>query len=92
MIAPILASSYAMVDRAAPAGTVTEAFAWLATATAIGTAAGAATAGALADLAGPATGFVLAGAAGLAAAVTALHRLPHRRLAGTAASACTPGY
>ncbi len=76
MIAPILASSYAMVDRAAPAGTVTEAFAWLATATAIGTAAGAAVAGALADLAGSASGFVLAGAAGLAAAVVAVTRIP----------------
>jgi hypothetical protein len=76
MIAPILASSYAMVDRAAPAGTVTEAFTWLATATAIGTAAGAAGAGALAEHAGPASGFVLAGGAGLAAAVTALTRIP----------------
>ncbi|MGK5683252.1 MFS transporter [Actinoplanes sp. URMC 104] len=67
-IAPILASAYGMVDRAAPAGTATEAFAWLATATATGTALGAAAAGALAELTGPASGFALAGAAGLAAA------------------------
>ncbi|MBG0563715.1 MFS transporter [Actinoplanes aureus] len=75
MIAPVLASSYAMVDSAAPAGTATEAFAWLATATAIGTAGGAAAGGALADLAGPASGFVLAGAAGLVAAVVAVTRI-----------------
>jgi hypothetical protein len=63
MIAPILASCYAMVVDAAPAGTVTEAFTWLATATAIGTAIGAAAGGVLAGTAGPASGFVLAGAA-----------------------------
>ena len=76
MIAPILASSYAMVDAATPAGTVTEAFAWLATATAIGTSAGAAAGGALVDAAGPAAAFVLAGVAGLAAAGVAAVRLP----------------
>lgn len=79
MIAPILASAYAMVDRAAPASTVTEAFAWLATATAIGTAGGAAAGGALADLAEPGSGFVLAGAAALAAALVALTRIPSAR-------------
>jgi MFS family permease len=68
MIAPILASAYAMVDEAAPAGTVTEAFAWLATATAIGSSIGAAAGGALVDAAGPAAAFVLAGVAGIAAA------------------------
>ena len=39
-----------------PAGTTTEAFAWLATAVAIGTSAGAAAAGAVADSAGPVAG------------------------------------
>ena len=72
MIAPILASCYAMVDDAAPAGTVTEAFAWLATATAVGTSIGAAGGGVLADTVGPASGFVLAGAAALAASAVAL--------------------
>jgi MFS family permease len=72
LIAPILASAYAMAEQAAPAGTTTEAFAWLATASAIGTSAGAAAAGALADTAGPAAAFLLAGLAGLAAAVIAL--------------------
>ncbi len=76
MIAPVLASAYAMVDRAAPAGTVTEAFAWLATSTAVGTAVGAASAGALVDRTGPASGFVLAGGAALIAASVSLLCVP----------------
>ncbi len=73
MIAPTCATAYAMVDAAAPAGTTTEAFAWLATAVAIGTSAGAALAGAVADASGPAPTFVLAGtAAAIGAAVTVL--------------------
>ena len=73
MIAPTCATAYAMVDAAAPAGTTTEAFAWLATAVAIGTSAGAALAGAVADASGPAPTFVLAGtAAAIGAAVTLL--------------------
>lgn len=72
MIAPTCATAYAMVDAVAPAGTVTEAFAWMATAVAIGTSIGAAAGGAVADSAGPASAFVLAGAAGaVVAAVTA---------------------
>jgi hypothetical protein len=74
MIAPVLASSYAMVDDAAPAGTVTEAFAWLATAVAIGAAAGAAIAGAVAESAGPEAALALAGAAGAAALLAAAMR------------------
>jgi predicted MFS family arabinose efflux permease len=73
-IAPTYATVYAMVDRAAPAGTVTEAFAWLATAIAIGAAAGAASAGAVADHAGPAAAFALAGAAGAVATLVAILR------------------
>jgi predicted MFS family arabinose efflux permease len=76
MIAPVLASAYALVDDAAPAGTATEAFAWLATASAIGTSIGAATGGALADSAGPGAAFVLAGVAGLAAAAVSLRTAP----------------
>ncbi len=72
-IAPTYASVYALVERIAPAGTVTEAFAWLSTAVAIGAALGAALAGYVADSAGPAAVFLLAGAAGaIAAAVGAL--------------------
>jgi MFS family permease len=63
-IAPTYAVVYAMVDDAAPAGTETEAFAWLGTAVAIGAAAGSAVAGAAADHAGPQAAFAIAAAAG----------------------------
>jgi predicted MFS family arabinose efflux permease len=71
-IAPTCASVYAMVERVAPAGTVTEAFAWLATALSVGTAAGAAVGGTLIEQAGPAAAFVLAGIAGTVALLTAM--------------------
>src|SRR6185436_13080704 len=58
-IAPTYARIYALVEDVAPAGTITEAFAWL------GTAVGAALAGSLADAGGPAATFALAGAAGV---------------------------
>ena len=45
MIAPTCATAYAMVEAAAPVGTVTEAFAWMTTSAALGTSAGAAAAG-----------------------------------------------
>jgi MFS family permease len=70
-IAPTYATVHAMVDDATPASTVTEAFAWLATAAALGAAVGAATAGAAAEHAGPTAAFALASAAGLAAWLTA---------------------
>jgi MFS family permease len=63
-IAPSYAIVYGMVERAAPAGTVTEAFAWLATAVSVGAALGAAAAGSIAEHAGPTAVFVLAGGAG----------------------------
>jgi hypothetical protein len=74
LIAPTLATPLSMVDALAPDGTRTEAFAWLATAIAIGTSLGAAGAGAVAEAAGPAATFALAGGAGLAAAAVALLR------------------
>jgi len=73
-IAPTFASVYAMVDRVAPAGTVTEAFAWLATAIAVGTATGAAASGALVEHTGPAASFVLAGGAGAVALLVCVVR------------------
>jgi predicted MFS family arabinose efflux permease len=73
-IAPTYATVHAMVDRAAPEGTATEAFAWLATAVAIGASTGAAIAGALADSAGPAAAFALAGGAGAVALLAATLR------------------
>ena len=89
MIAPTCATAYAMVDAAAPAGTTTEAFAWLATAIAIGTSAGAAAAGAVADASGPAPTFVLAGAAGaIGAAVTILRARTVTPAAVPALAAC----
>ncbi len=68
-IAPTYATVHAMVDRAAPEGTATEAFAWLATAVAIGASSGSALAGALAEGAGPAAAFALAGGAGAIALI-----------------------
>jgi predicted MFS family arabinose efflux permease len=73
-IAPTYATIYAMVDHAAPAGTVTEAFAWLETAVAVGASLGAASAGAVVDAAGPAAAFGVAGAAGTVAALIAARR------------------
>jgi predicted MFS family arabinose efflux permease len=73
-IAPTEAALYAMVDAAAPAGTMTEAFAWLATAMEVGGAVGAASAGTLIDRAGPTAAFALAGGAGALAILTTLLR------------------
>jgi MFS family permease len=73
-IAPTCATAYAMVDAVAPRGAVTEAFAWMATAVAIGTSAGAALAGAVADAGGPTPAFLLAGAAAAGAALVARAR------------------
>jgi predicted MFS family arabinose efflux permease len=70
-IAPTYGTIYTIVDGAAPAGTATEAFAWLETAVAVGGAIGAALAGVLVAAAGPAAVFAVAGAAGLIALVTA---------------------
>ena len=86
-IAPTYAAVYAMVDHAAPEGTVTEAFAWLATAIAIGASIGAGAAGALADHAGPGAAFALAGAAGAVALLAALLRSPTLPITGSPAVA-----
>ena len=77
-IAPTYAAVFALVERAAPAGTVTEAFAWLATAVAVGSAAGAATAGAIAEHAGPAAVFAFAGVAGVCALAATAVALGYR--------------
>jgi hypothetical protein len=65
-------SIYAMVDTAAPAGTRTEAFSWLLTASSSGAAAGAAVAGALAQSAGAPAVFAFALAAGGLAVLVAI--------------------
>ena len=64
-IAPTEATISAMVDRAAPDGTETEAFSWLFTGSLTGAALGAAAAGALVQSAGPEAAFAFAGAVGL---------------------------
>lgn len=79
-IAPTAASIYAMVDRAAPAGTHTEAFSWLTTASLTGAAAGAAVSGALVQSAGALAAFAFAGATGGLAAL--IGALGSRRLDG----------
>jgi MFS family permease len=68
-IAPTYASVYAMVEDVAPAGSITEAFAWLATAISVGAAGGAAAAGSLTQSMGPYATFLLAGSAGALAVV-----------------------
>lgn len=88
LIAPTFATMFALVEHAAPAGTVTEAFAWLSTAVATGAAAGTIGGGAVADAAGPATAFALAGASGAAAAFVAALRT--RGLAAATAAAVAP--
>ena len=79
-IAPTAASIYAMVDRAAPAGSRTEAFSWVLTASLTGAALGAAVAGALVQSAGAPAAFAFAGGAGAVAVLIAL--LGSRRLDG----------
>lgn len=73
-IAPTEAAVYAMVEDACPPEAMTEAFAWLATAMAVGGGLGAAGAGQLVNRAGPAAAFALAGSAGVVAVLTALWR------------------
>jgi MFS family permease len=71
-IAPTYATVYAMVDDVAPAGTLTEASAWLATAVAVGAALGSSAAGVVIAHTGTAGAYGLAGAAGgLAVAIAA---------------------
>ncbi|HYB31324.1 MAG TPA: MFS transporter [Solirubrobacteraceae bacterium] len=73
-IAPTVASLYSLVDSAAPAGTETEAFSWLLTATLTGESLGAAAAGMLAHDAGPAAAFAFVAAAGGLTVLVALLR------------------
>jgi predicted MFS family arabinose efflux permease len=85
-IAPAIACLYLLVDRLAPAGTVTEAFTWVTTAFATGFAAGNALGGSLVHQVGTDRAFLVA-AAGVAAAAL-LARL--RRQALTAVPAGMP--
>jgi predicted MFS family arabinose efflux permease len=82
-IAPTAASIYAMVDRFAPAGTVTEAFSWALTAAYTGEALGAAGGGGLVQGSGATAAFAFVGAAGAVTVLVAF--LGRRHLDGSAA-------
>ncbi|MEU6313826.1 MFS transporter [Streptomyces sp. NPDC047014] len=66
-LAPSLACAFIVVDRHAPAGTVTEAFSWLVTFFGVGAAIGTAAAGPAVELGGTASGFGVACVAGASA-------------------------
>jgi MFS family permease len=66
---PLLTCTFLVVDRLAPTGTVTEAFAWLVTAFLVGSSIGAAIAGGLVTASSVGTVFVVAGVASLFAAL-----------------------
>ncbi|RPF39671.1 putative MFS family arabinose efflux permease [Streptomyces sp. Ag109_G2-6] len=93
-LAPSLACAFIVVDRHAPAGTVTEAFSWLVTFFGVGAAIGTAAAGPAVELGGTAAGFAVAGGAGVAAllVLTATQRIlasggRSRAVAGSAGAA-----
>jgi predicted MFS family arabinose efflux permease len=87
-IAPTAASIYAMVDRFAPAGTVTEAFSWALTAAYTGEALGAAVGGGLVQGSGATAAFAFVGAAGAVTILVAF--LGRRHLDGAAAEPAAP--
>ncbi|WP_156721603.1 MFS transporter [Streptomyces apocyni] len=66
-LAPSLACAFIVVDRHAPAGTVTEAFSWLVTTFGVGAALGTGVAGPAIEGGGTVAGFVVAGGGGAAA-------------------------
>jgi MFS family permease len=77
LLPAVLAGDFGVVARLAPAGTLTEAFAWTVTAFGIGNAAGSALAGTLVDASGPAAAFLAGTAtAALATAILARRLLP----------------
>ncbi|TNY37251.1 MFS transporter [Thermomonospora catenispora] len=71
-LAPTLACSFTLVDRLAPRGTVTEAFAWIVAAIGAGAALGSAVSGVGQDLADVPGAFAGAGAGGLLALLACL--------------------
>jgi MFS family permease len=75
-IAPSIACLYLLVDRLAPAGSVTEAFTWVTSAFSAGIASGSALGGVVVSGAGTDAAFLLAASAVAAAAVFALARRP----------------
>ncbi|MFJ4618660.1 MFS transporter [Streptomyces sp. NPDC088812] len=63
-LAPAIACAFVLVDRHAPAGTVTEAFSWLVTTFTVGSSVGTGLAGPVVEAGGALWGFVVPGAAG----------------------------
>ncbi|MEU0336331.1 MFS transporter [Streptomyces sp. NPDC006193] len=63
-LAPCIACAFLIVDRHAPAGTVTEAFSWLVTTFTVGASVGTGLAGPVVQAGGTVWGFALPGAAG----------------------------
>jgi MFS family permease len=81
-IAPLLITSFGLIEQIAPSGTLTEALAWLATGLNVGYGAGAAVVGGIADAHGARAGFGVAIAA--SACVGALAVVLTSRLRGAA--------
>lgn len=89
-IAPSESSIYAMVDASARAGTQTESYSWLVTASLVGASLGMGAAGALVQHAGAQAAFALVGVAGCLAALAAMigaNRLPVIIVAGASGKA-----
>ncbi|MFG1926219.1 MFS transporter [Cryptosporangium sp. NPDC048952] len=75
---PLLTLTFLVIDRLAPEGTVTEAFAWLITAFLVGSSTGAALAGAIVAQTSASWVFVLAWAAGLIGSLPTFRLLTER--------------
>ncbi|WP_329130226.1 MFS transporter [Streptomyces sp. NBC_01476] len=71
-LAPTLACGFLVVDRHAPAGTVTEAFSWVVTAMGVGAALGTAVAGLVAQHGGTRAGFGVSAVCGVVATLVLL--------------------
>jgi MFS family permease len=71
-LAPLLACGFVVVDRHAPAGTVTEAFSWIVTMIGVGAAVGTAAVGPATQYGGAAAGFAVGSAGGLVALLVLL--------------------
>ncbi|MET7985115.1 MULTISPECIES: MFS transporter [unclassified Streptomyces] len=71
-LAPSIACAFVLVDRHAPAGTVTEAFSWLVTTFTVGASVGTGLAGPVVEWGGAGRGFAVPGVAGAAALVVLL--------------------
>ncbi|MFG2619766.1 MFS transporter [Streptomyces sp. NPDC048507] len=88
-LAPSLACAFIVVDRHAPAGTVTEAFSWLVTFFGVGAAIGTAAAGPAVEAGASRAGFAVAAGAGVAALLVLT--ATQRALAGAGRSRSVAG-